>query len=244
MYSRCCWCCSRCHLDCWRRLGAAAAARTVALLLSCAARTRRGGGGVLRIEPRVRSGPRRGHCGGGGLGNRAVGRRRFGGGRRSRLSRLGRAWGDLRGRWFSRRDGGAVGRFDALRLDRARPRAAERRGAWLTDEHARDADVFGRKGQHGQLPGALEGDVQRALMRGARARLAARFDLAAFREEPPQAAEILVVDLFDLVDAELADLASGGEFSATARTEFARSAARPWARTARAAGGRSHDHSE
>src|SRR5712691_10231262 len=50
MNSMWCWCCSRCHLDCWRRLGAAAAARTVALLLSCADRTRRGVvGGVLRM---------------------------------------------------------------------------------------------------------------------------------------------------------------------------------------------------
>src|SRR5919199_5150318 len=49
MKSMRCWCCSRCHLDCWRRLGAAAAARTAALLLSCADRTRRGVEGVLRI---------------------------------------------------------------------------------------------------------------------------------------------------------------------------------------------------
>ena len=53
-------------------------------------------------------------------------------------------------------------------------------------------------------------------MSGARAGLAARLDLAAFGQETPQSAEILVVDLFDLVDAELADLAARGEFAAAA----------------------------
>jgi hypothetical protein len=89
--------------------------------------------------------------------------------------------------------------------------------------------VFGREWQERELSRPLEGDVQRALMSSAGAGLAAWLDLAAFREEAAQSPEVLVVDLFDLVDAELADLTTGGEFSAAAAAaEFTGSAT--WSR--------------
>ena len=68
----------------------------------------------------------------------------------------------------------------AFDLRWARSCAAERRGTRLAHEHASDADVLGGKRQQRQLAGALEGHVQRTLMRGARARLTPRLDLAAF----------------------------------------------------------------
>jgi hypothetical protein len=94
--------------------------------------------------------------------------------------------------------------------------------------------VLGGERQKGELAGALEGNIQRALMRGTGARLAARFDLGAVGQETPQAAEILVVDLFDFVYAELADLATRGELAAaatatSATTELSGSASRSWA---------------
>jgi hypothetical protein len=82
--------------------------------------------------------------------------------------------------------------------------------------------VLGCKRQQCQLTGTLQGDVERALVRGTRTGLAPRFDLAAFRQEAAQPSQVLVVNLFDLVDAELADLAAGCEF-ARAAAEFARS---------------------
>src|SRR5437763_13507858 len=81
-------------------------------------------------------------------------------------------------------------------------------------------------------------------VRPAGARLASRFDLAALGQKPAQAAEVLVVDHFDLVDAELADLTPRRKFSAAAGAELARSAARSGARAARSTGGRCHDHGE
>jgi hypothetical protein len=80
--------------------------------------------------------------------------------------------------------------------------------------------VLRGKRQHCELSGSLEGHVERALVRGARASLAARLDLAALGQEAPQPGEVLVINVFDLVDAELANLAAGREFSA-ARAEFA-----------------------
>src|SRR4051794_33626272 len=75
-------------------------------------------------------------------------------------------------------------------------------------------------------------------MSGARASLAARLDLASLGQESSQAAEVLVVDLFDLVDAELAHLAAWSEFSAGSKFTGSASLSR-----ATAGGGRgSHDH--
>jgi hypothetical protein len=42
----------------------------------------------------------------------------------------------------------------------------------------------------------------------ARAAFAARIDLAAIADEPANTADVLVVDLLDLIDAERADLAA------------------------------------
>ena len=122
----------------------------------------------------------------------------------------------------------AVRRFGRFGFDRPwTARTAEGRRAGLTNKHPSDADVLGGERQHRQLACSLEGDVQRSLVSGACARFAPRFNFAAFGQEPPQAAEILVVDFFDFVDTELADLAPRGEFSAATGAELTRSA--PWA---------------
>src|SRR5207249_9245450 len=54
---------------------------------------------------------------------------------------------------------------------------------------------------------ALQGCGQRPLVPGARARHAARQNLAAIADEPAQARNLLVVDIRDLLHAEAADLA-------------------------------------
>src|SRR5262245_3572818 len=65
-----------------------------------------------------------------------------------------------------------------------------------------------------QLPGTGNGGLQRALVLGARARDAARLDLAALGNERRQQAHVLVVDVVDLVRAELADAAPAEESAA------------------------------
>jgi len=57
----------------------------------------------------------------------------------------------------------------------------------------------------------------------ARTRFASRLDLAALRQKATQPSEVLVINLFDLVDAELADLTTRRELaSATAGAVLAR----------------------
>src|SRR5690606_16439226 len=58
------------------------------------------------------------------------------------------------------------------------------------------ADTFGER-QQSQVPCALDGDCQRALMLGAGAYPAARFDLAAVGDEAPQERDILVINVHD-----------------------------------------------
>src|ERR1043165_8825788 len=58
------------------------------------------------------------------------------------------------------------------------------------------------------LPRALDGDLQLPLVHRAGARDAARQNLAALRHERAQELHVLVVDVVDLVRAELADLAA------------------------------------
>ena len=132
-------------------------------------------------------------------------------------------------------------------LQRARStRTTPRRRARLTQEHAGDTDVLGGKREQRELAGAFEGHIQRALMGGTGAGLAARLNLGAVGQETPQAPEILVVDLFDLVDAELADLATRGEFSAaaaaTTAAELTGSASRSWASAAWSGRRAGHGH--
>jgi hypothetical protein len=63
-------------------------------------------------------------------------------------------------------------------------------------------------GQERDGASAADGAGQLPLMPGAAARDAARGDLAALRDEVAQAADILVVDQIDAIDAELANLAT------------------------------------
>src|SRR2546427_11407115 len=67
--------------------------------------------------------------------------------------------------------------------------------------------LFGRVRKESDRASALEGCGQRPLVPGARARHAARQDLAAVADEPAQARDLLVVDVRDLLQAEAADLA-------------------------------------
>src|SRR6266508_101694 len=117
--------------------------------------------------------------------------------------------------------------FAALRdVAGARPTsAAEWPCTWLTHWHASNADVLGRERQHGQPAGALQRDIQRALMRRACAGFAAGLDLAALRQETTQATEVLVIDFLDLVDAERAHLAARGELASSTGAKFTRTAA-------------------
>src|SRR5207302_1272783 len=95
-------------------------------------------------------------------------------------------------------------------------RTAEWRRARLAHQNAGDANVLGGKRQHGQLAGTFEGNVERPLMGGAGAGLTAWLDLAALGQKAAQPPEVLVIDHFDLVDAERADLTPGREFAAAA----------------------------
>src|SRR5436305_7162971 len=66
---------------------------------------------------------------------------------------------------------------------------------------------FGRVRQQSDRARPLERGRQRALMPRAGPGYAARKDLAAVADEPPQPRDLLVVDVADLLDAEAADLA-------------------------------------
>jgi hypothetical protein len=83
--------------------------------------------------------------------------------------------------------------------------------------------MLGREREHGQLAGALERDVQQALVGGAGACLATRLDLAALRQVTTQSAQVLVVNFVDLVDAELANLAARCELATGAELTWASS---------------------
>ena len=67
-----------------------------------------------------------------------------------------------------------------------------------------------------ELPRARDRDLQRALVLGAGAGNPARLDLAPLRQERRQQPDVLVVDVVDLLRAELADAAPAEE-AATAR---------------------------
>lgn len=66
------------------------------------------------------------------------------------------------------------------------------------------------------MSGALDGDAEAALVSGAGACLAARFDLAALGEVAAQARHVLVVDILHAVYAEGANLAARDVAVATA----------------------------
>src|SRR5260221_13046660 len=66
------------------------------------------------------------------------------------------------------------------------------------------------------LPGALDGRLQLALVHGAGAGDAPRQNLAALGHEGSQQLDVLVVDVVDLVRAELADLAAAEHRTALA----------------------------
>jgi len=78
------------------------------------------------------------------------------------------------------------------------------------ENHSAEPDVLRRIGQERHEPCPLQRDGQATLMVGARPGLAARLDLRAVGQVPPETAHVLVVDVIDLVDAELADAAPGG----------------------------------
>src|SRR3954463_15409579 len=73
----------------------------------------------------------------------------------------------------------------------------------------------------GKLPGPCNGDLQRALVLGAGSRDPARLDLAALGNERRQQAHVLVVDVVDLLRAELADAAPAEEPAARASLALA-----------------------
>src|SRR6478672_7630262 len=72
------------------------------------------------------------------------------------------------------------------------------------------------------LPGALDRRLQLALMLGAGAGDAPRQDLAALGHERTDQLDVLVVDVVDLVRAELADLAPAEQRSSLPLFLFAR----------------------
>ena len=76
------------------------------------------------------------------------------------------------------------------------------------------------------MPRPLDRGRQRALMPGARAKLASGFDLASLGNVAAQARGVLVVDLADLVDAEATDFAPSTEAATTATTRSTSTAAR------------------
>src|SRR5215207_10029652 len=69
---------------------------------------------------------------------------------------------------------------------------------------------LGDEGQQGELAGALDGAGDLVLMTAAGARDPSRADLPALGYEPAQRADVLVVDLGDLVAAVRAGLAAPG----------------------------------
>src|SRR5579863_1516883 len=62
----------------------------------------------------------------------------------------------------------------------------------------------GDVGHEGNLARPLDGRLQRALVRGTDARDASRLNLAALRDEGAEHLHVLVADVVDLLDAELA----------------------------------------
>ena len=72
------------------------------------------------------------------------------------------------------------------------------------------------------MAGALDGDRQRTLMPGAGAELAARLDLAALRKVAAKARDVLVINFFNVVGAEVANLAARAKAAATATAATAR----------------------
>src|SRR6186997_863600 len=69
--------------------------------------------------------------------------------------------------------------------------------------------------QQRQLPGAHDGHAQAALMLRARAGNPPRQHLAALGDEAAQQLDVLVVDVVDLVRAELADFTTAEKSAAT-----------------------------
>jgi hypothetical protein len=69
------------------------------------------------------------------------------------------------------------------------------------------AGALGEREQR-DVPGALDGHGERALVPGACSQLAARLDLAALTDVAPQAGDVLVVDVLYVVGAERAHLAA------------------------------------
>src|SRR6185295_4401904 len=82
-------------------------------------------------------------------------------------------------------------------------------------------------GNERELARALERGLQLPLVHRARARDPARQDLAALRHERPEQLHVLVVDVVDLVRAELADLAAAEHRTALALARHALLAAAP-----------------
>src|SRR5258708_4614223 len=85
------------------------------------------------------------------------------------------------------------------------------------------------------LPGALDRRLQFALMHRARARDAAWQNLAPLRDERTNQLDVLVVDIVDLVRAELADLPASEECAALSLFLVPRLLVAPAASTAAAA---------
>src|SRR5215207_8003964 len=96
-----------------------------------------------------------------------------------------------------------------------------RRPAALVAVLARVAHVR----QEGDLAGALDGGRDLVLVPAARARDAARADLAAVRDELAERRDVLVVDVVDLVAAVLAGLPATGAGPALLVTPARRPAA-------------------
>src|SRR5438105_8669788 len=75
--------------------------------------------------------------------------------------------------------------------------------------HALALPAVGGVGEEGDRPGPLQGTGEWPLVLGAGPGDPAWKDLAPLGDEPPQAADLLVVDVVDLLDAEGTDLAAG-----------------------------------
>src|SRR6185503_13548626 len=88
----------------------------------------------------------------------------------------------------------------------------------------RGAVLVGHVGDERDLPRPLDRGLQLPLVLGAGPRDPARQDLAALGHERPDQLDVLVVDVVDLVRAELADLAAAEQcaplpfFSSSTRT--------------------------
>jgi len=81
----------------------------------------------------------------------------------------------------------------------------------------------GNEGEQREMPGALDGDGEGALTLRGKPGLAARLDLAALRQEPAQAGDILVVNLINAIGGKdihtTATTATATEPGAAAATE-------------------------